>query len=159
MRILGVDPGTVVLGFGVLEQNSRGCRAIDFGCLKLSSAEIIPVRLKKIYDEVGRIIRLYQPDQFAIEDTFYAENAKSALKVGQARGVAILAAVNHHIPTYEYSPREIKQAIVGNGAASKEQVQRMLPQLLKLDVLPQPLDASDALAVALCHVHRLESKL
>ncbi len=159
MRILGVDPGIVVLGFGILEKSENKCQALDYGCLRLSSKEGFASRLKKIYDEISRIIEQYQPDEFAIEDLFYAKNVKVALKMGHARGVAILAAVNHHIPTSEYSPREIKQSIVGNGAASKEQVQRMVQNILNLKELPQPLDASDALAVALCHLHRVESKI
>lgn len=158
MRILGVDPGTVVTGFGILQKDGTGYEVIDFGCVKLSPKEDFPNRLKKIYDELSLVIDRYQPDEFAIEDLFYAENAKVALKMGHARGVAILAAVNHQIPTSEYSPREIKQAVVGNGGASKEQVQRMIQQLLKLQQPPEPIDASDALAVAICHLHRVESK-
>lgn len=159
MRILGVDPGTVVTGFGILQKDGTGYEVIDFGCVKLSPKEDFPNRLKKIYDELSLVIDRYQPDEFAIEDLFYAENAKVALKMGHARGVAILAAVNHQIPTSEYSPREIKQAVVGNGGASKEQVQRMIQQLLKLQQPPEPIDASDALAVAICHLHRVESKV
>lgn len=159
MRILGVDPGTVVLGYGVIEKVSSGCQVVDYGCLKLSSHEPFPERLKKIYDEVCRIILQYQPSQFAIEDIFYAENIKTALKSGHARGVVILAAVNHHLPTAEYSPREIKLSIVGNGAASKQQVQKMVQQILKLPQPPQPLDASDALAAAICHFHRMKTKI
>ncbi|NIR51078.1 crossover junction endodeoxyribonuclease RuvC [candidate division KSB1 bacterium] len=159
MRILGVDPGTVVMGFGIVESSSNGCTSLDFGCLRLSSKEGFPTRLKKIYDQLSSVIVQYQPDEFAIEDLFYAQNVKSALNMGHARGVAILAAVNYQIPTSEYSPREIKQAVVGNGAASKEQVQSMVQRMLSLPHLPEPLDASDALAVALCHVHRMEARL
>ncbi|RMF67785.1 MAG: crossover junction endodeoxyribonuclease RuvC [Calditrichaeota bacterium] len=158
MRILGVDPGTVVTGFGVLEKSSGGYCAIEIGCLKLSSRESFPRRLKKIYDELCRVIIETHPDEFAIETLFYAENAKVAIKMGHARGVAMLAAANHNLPTSEYSPREVKQAVVGNGAASKVQVQRMIQQILGLDAPPEPLDASDALAVALCHMHRVESR-
>lgn len=159
MRILGVDPGTMVIGYGVVEKSNESCITIDFGSLKLSSKDSFPLRLKKIYDAISAIIAQHHPDEFAIEDLFYAANAKVAIKMGHARGVAILAAVNHQLPTAEYSPREIKQSVVGNGAASKEQVQRMLKQLLHLDSAPEPLDASDALAVALCHLHRLERKI
>lgn len=156
MRILGVDPGSLAVGFGVLEEQAAGCRVLRYGCLRISSKEAFPDRLKRIYDHISGIIELYRPEAFAIEDLFYAKNAKSALKMGHARGVAILAAVNHQIPTSEYSPKEVKQSITGNGAASKEQVQSMLQTLLNLDVLPEPLDASDALAVALCHIHRMK---
>lgn len=159
MRVIGVDPGTLVLGFGVLEKSDNDCQALDFGCLRISSKESFPSRLKKIYDKVSSVINRYKPDEFAIEDLFYAQNARVAIKMGHARGVAILAAVNHEIPTSEYSPREIKQSVVGNGAASKEQVQRMIQELLNLQELPEPLDASDALAVALCHLHRVKARV
>lgn len=157
MRILGVDPGTVATGFGVLEIRGQDIAVLDYGCIRLSSRKDFPRRLQEIYQEISRVITRYHPDEFAIEDLFYAENAKSALKMGHARGVALLAAADHHLPTSEYSPREIKQAVVGNGAASKHQVQRMLQSILELPELPEPLDAADALAVALCHVHRRES--
>ncbi len=157
MRVLGVDPGSVTLGYGVLDVKGDTYEVVDFGCLRLSSKESFPGRLKKIYEEVSRVIERYQPDEFAIEDLFFAHNAKAALKMGHARGVAILAAVNHALPTSEYSPREIKQSVVGNGAASKQQVQSMVCHLLHLAEAPEPLDASDALAVALCHLHRMGS--
>ena len=159
MRILGVDPGTLVTGFGVLEKNGSEYKVLDFGCVKLSSRDGFPKRLKKIYDELSNVIKRHRPDEFAIEDLFYAENAKVALKMGHARGVAILAAANHQIPTAEYSPREVKMSVVGNGGASKQQVQKMIQQLLKLQQPPEPIDASDALAVAICHSHRMESKI
>ncbi|MFQ5675255.1 MAG: crossover junction endodeoxyribonuclease RuvC [bacterium] len=159
MRILGVDPGTVVTGYGILETNEDGLKTLDFGGVKLAPKDSFPIRLKKIYDGLSTVIERYNPDHFAIEDLFYAENAKVALKMGHARGVAILAAVNHQIPTAEYSPREIKQSVVGNGGASKEQVQRMIQQLLSLRDLPEPIDAADALAVAICHLHRVESRI
>ncbi|MFQ5824843.1 MAG: crossover junction endodeoxyribonuclease RuvC [bacterium] len=158
MRILGVDPGTVITGFGVLEKKQNECFIVDYGILNLSSQKQFSKRLQKIYDGISGVINLYQPDEFAIEDIFYAENARVALKMGHARGVAILAAVNHHLPTSEYSPREIKQSVVGNGGASKEQVQRMVQQILRMDKIPEPYDAADAIAVALCHLHHLESK-
>lgn len=157
MRILGVDPGTVVVGFGVVETQAKGYRVLDFGCLKFSSRQPFPQRLKSIYDGLTDIIVKYRPDACAIENLFYAENAKVAIKMGHARGVAILAAVNKHIPTSEYTPREIKQSVVGNGAASKLQVQKMVQQLLNLSEAPEPFDAADALAIALCHVHRMEN--
>ena len=154
VRILGIDPGTLKLGFGIIEGTGGTYRSVDFGLVKLASRTPFPERLKKIYDELVFIIERYSPDEFAIEDLFYAENAKVALKMGHARGVAILAAVNNHLPTAEYSPREVKQAVVGNGAASKSQVQRMVMQLLQLRIAPDPADVSDALAVAICHMHR-----
>ena len=158
MRVLGLDPGTVVMGFGVIEEASE-TRVIEFGCLKLSSKRAFPERLKQIYDEVSRLVETHKPDVFAIENLFYAKNPKVAIKMGHARGVAIVAAANHQIPAAEYSPREIKLSVTGNGAASKEQVQRMVQHILRLKDTPEPLDASDALAVALCHLHRKNSIL
>jgi crossover junction endodeoxyribonuclease RuvC len=159
MRILGVDPGLTVTGFGVLETEGHHCGALDYGCIKLSTQKQFPNRLLKIYNEISEIIARYQPDEFAIEDLFYAENVKVALKMGHARGVAILAAATHEIPIAEYSPREIKMSVVGHGGASKEQVQGMVQNILKINTLPEPFDAADALAVALCHLHRLESRI
>jgi crossover junction endodeoxyribonuclease RuvC len=159
VRILGIDPGTVQVGFGLIEGSGSSYRSLDFGCIRLSSRTPFPERLKKIYDELIYITERYQPDEFAIEDVFYAENAKVALKMGHARGVAILAGVNNNLTIAEYSPREVKQAVVGNGAASKSQVQRMVMQLLRLQVVPAPLDVSDALAVAICHMHRRRTAL
>lgn len=115
----------------------------------------MPLRLKKIYSELSAVIQRFQPDEFAIESAFYGKNAQSALKLGHARGVSILSAVEREIPTTEYSPREIKKAIVGNGSASKEQVQFMVKSLLQLKQGAMILDASDALAIAICHLHRL----
>lgn len=153
-----MDPGTVVTGFGVLEKTGNRCIALNYGCIKLSSKQPFPKRLLKIYNEISKVISEYRPDEFAIEEVFYAENAKVALKMGHARGVAILAAANQEIPTSEYSPREIKQAVVGNGGASKQQVQRMVQTILNLTSPPEPYDVADALAVALCHLHRVDFK-
>jgi crossover junction endodeoxyribonuclease RuvC len=114
----------------------------------------MPLRLQKIYNELEKIIRRYKPDEFAIETAFYGKNAQSALKLGHARGVAMLAAVRREIPTSEYSPREVKKAIVGRGTASKEQVQYMVQSLLSLRERPDVYDVTDALAVAICHMHR-----
>jgi crossover junction endodeoxyribonuclease RuvC len=115
----------------------------------------MPIRLKQIYDRLCKIINQYHPDEFAIETVFYGKNIQSALKLGHARGVSILAAVNHQIPTTEYSPREVKKAVTGNGAASKQQVQFMVKSQLKLREAPKFFDASDALAIALCHSFRI----
>jgi crossover junction endodeoxyribonuclease RuvC len=116
----------------------------------------MPLRLKEIYSGLCKVIRDHAPDEFAIESAFYGKNAQSALKLGHARGVSILAAVEHEIPASEYSPREVKKAVVGNGAASKEQVQYMVKSLLRIPSSQMILDASDALAIALCHLHRLQ---
>ncbi len=157
MRILGVDPGTLALGYGIIEKKGQAMRVLDYGCLKMTSRQAFPARLKAIYDEISRLVVTFKPDQFAVESLFYAKNPKVAIKMGHARGVVIVAAANQNIPTSEYAPREIKQSVVGNGGASKEQVQRMLKQILGLPEVPEPLDASDALAVAVCHLHRMEA--
>ncbi|MEP0821583.1 MAG: crossover junction endodeoxyribonuclease RuvC [Ignavibacterium sp.] len=157
MIILGVDPGTLVTGYGVIEQRNGGARVLAYDVVKNRSTRSMPLRLKAIYTTLCDVIERYHPDEFAIETAFYGRNAQSALKIGHARGVSILAAVNSEIPTAEYSPREIKKAVVGNGAASKEQVQAMVRRLL--DIAPSRkksrlFDATDALAVALCHLQR-----
>jgi crossover junction endodeoxyribonuclease RuvC len=153
--ILGVDPGTLITGYGIL--------SIDHGTVAVLACDVIsskrqtamPLRLRDIYANLVDIIDRYHPDEFAIESAFYGKNAQSALKIGLARGVSILAAVNKQIPTTEYTPREIKKAITGNGSASKNQVEYMVRMLLKRSTIPKFLDVSDALAVALCHYQRL----
>lgn len=125
------------------------------GTIKNGNESSMPLRLKRIYEELCAIIQKYHPDEFAIESAFYGKNAQSALKLGHARGVSILAAVVHEIPTSEYSPREVKRAVVGSGAASKEQVQYMVKSLLRTPDTKMVLDASDAIATAVCHLHRL----
>jgi len=158
MVILGIDPGTLVTGFGVIEGDGNTCSAVGFDTVKSSGNRPMPDRLKHIYDSLCKAIKMYHPDELAIETAFYGKNAQSALKIGQARGVCILAGANNRIPITEYSPREVKKAIVGNGAASKEQVQSMVKTLLRLRQAPRVLDVTDALAVALCHHFRIASK-
>lgn len=154
MIILGVDPGTLITGYGVIERAKGTFRVLEYDVVKNRSDRSMPLRLKLIYSRLCDVIERYHPDEFAIETAFYGKNAQSALKIGHARGVSILAAVNFEIPTSEYSPRQVKKAIVGNGAASKEQVQSMVRTLLKLKETPRFFDVTDALAVALCHFHR-----
>lgn len=155
MIIIGVDPGTLITGYGVIERKGASVRALDFGIIRISSKDRMPLRLKRIYTSLCTIIHRFHPDEFAIETAFYSKNAQSALKIGQARGVSILAGVNFQVPVTEYSPREVKKAVVGNGAASKEQVQYMVKNLLRLKSAPEYFDATDALAVAVCHSHRI----
>jgi len=155
--ILGVDPGTLVTGYAVVTRSARGVHLEVSGIIRNAADSSMPLRLKKIFLELRDVIERYHPDEFAIESAFYGKNAQSALKLGHARGVSILAAVVHEIPTSEYSPREVKKAVVGNGAASKEQVQFMVKSLLRTAESTMVLDASDAIAVALCHLHRLIS--
>jgi crossover junction endodeoxyribonuclease RuvC len=155
MIILGVDPGTLMTGFGIIEVERGRYSVLTFDVVKNSGDDSMPIRLKRIYRGLCEIIDRYHPDEFAIETAFYGKNAQSALKIGHARGVSILAAVNYDIPTTEYSPREVKKSVTGNGAASKQQVQFMVQSYLKLREAPKYFDASDALAVAMCHSFRI----
>ncbi len=155
MLILGIDPGTAVTGYGVIESSGPNTfRCVAFGAIRSKANQSLPPRLKNIYDSIAGIIEQYQPDQVALEDVFYGRNFQAALKLGQARGAAIIAALNAEKPVATYSAREVKMSLTGYGAASKEQVQRMVRDILRLDAPATPLDASDALAIALCHAHR-----
>lgn len=154
MIILGVDPGTLVTGYGVIEIRNGKAQVLEFDAVKNRGSDSMPIRLHRIYSALCSVIEQYHPDEFAIETAFYGKNAQSALKIGHARGVSILAAVNAQIPTAEYSPREVKKAVVGNGAASKEQVQGMVKTLLQIRHSPKLFDVTDALAVAICHLQR-----
>jgi crossover junction endodeoxyribonuclease RuvC len=154
MRVLGIDCGGEYTGYGVVEMHSAGnlC-CLTCGAIKLSPREALPRRLSRIFAELGSVISAHQPDEVAIEDVFYALNVKSALKLGQVRGVAMLAAATAGLEVAEYSPLTIKSSVVGYGRAEKQQVQLMVTRLLDLATPPQPLDASDALAIAICHLH------
>ena len=151
MRILGIDPGSRTTGYGVIEVSGLEAKYIDSGCIRTGGGEL-PDRLKKIYLGVREITEHYQPQEMAVEQVFMGRNADSALKLGQARASAICAVFDHEITVFEYAARQIKQALVGKGGADKTQVQHMVKILLKLQGDPQ-MDASDALAVALCHFH------
>lgn len=157
MIIIGVDPGTLIAGYGIIERQKNVFSILDVSVIKNSSSDSMPLRLRKIYHSLSAVIEKFHPDEFAIETAFYHKNAQSALKIGQARGVSILAGVNHEIPVTEYSPREVKKAVTGNGAASKEQVQYMMMSMLKIQKEPQHFDSTDALAVAVCHAFKLSS--
>ncbi|MCQ8128379.1 crossover junction endodeoxyribonuclease RuvC [Methylomonas rivi] len=150
-RILGIDPGSRITGYGVVEITPRGVRYVASGCIRIQ-AEDFPARLKQIFDGVTQIIELYQPQQMAIEQVFMHKNADSALKLGQARGAAICATLNQDLPVFEYAARQVKQALVGKGNAEKQQVQHMVKILLGIQGDMQ-IDASDALAIGLCHHH------
>ena len=152
MKILGIDPGTKTTGYGVVEKGKRGpdLIGITYGEIRMRRGEPLSACLKKIYDQLIEIIIEYAPDVMALEDIFYGKNVKSLIKLGQARGVVILAASHSNIPLYEYTPLEVKKAIVGYGRAEKAQVQHMVRVILSLQEAP-PLDASDALAIAICH--------
>jgi crossover junction endodeoxyribonuclease RuvC len=154
MRVLGIDCGGEYTGYGVVEMYSSGklC-CLTCGAIKLSPREALPLRLSRIFTQLGEIIACHQPDEVAIEDVFYALNVKSALKLGQVRGVAMLAAASAGLEVAEYSPLTIKSSVVGYGRAEKQQVQHMVVRLLELAEPPETMDASDALAIAICHLH------
>lgn len=155
--ILGIDPGSRVTGYGVVQQKNRELIYLGSGAIR-TQAEDLPTRLKRIYAGVTEIITQFCPDVFAIEEVFLAKNANSALKLGQARGTAIVAAVNHNLPVFEYAARLAKKTVVGTGAADKCQVQEMVTRILKLSSMPQS-DAADALAIAITHAHSLHHSL
>ncbi len=154
MRILGIDPGSETTGYGIIETDGSRHTAVLFGAIRTRNRTPFHKRLLEIYKGLSEVFAQGKPDAVAIEEIFYATNVQSALKLGHARGVALLAAAQQGIPVYEYSPLEIKSAIVGYGRAEKHQVQGMVQFLLQLPEIPTPDDASDALAVAICHSHR-----
>lgn len=149
MLILGIDPGSITLGYGIVQQQRNSATYVASGCIRVGKQEW-PQRLRQIYLDLSQIILQYKPQQVAIEKVFVHKNASSALKLGQARGAAIVAAAIHELLVAEYSAREVKQAVVGYGNADKTQVQHMVKAILNLNDVPQA-DAADALAVALCH--------
>jgi crossover junction endodeoxyribonuclease RuvC len=151
--VLGVDPGTLTSGFGIVAEEDHKLFYVAAGGISPSAKQPFPKRLKKIYEEIEKVIDKYKPNVVVIEDLFVSKNIKSALKLGHARGVAILAAMNAGLPVFEYTPLEVKQAVVGNGKAEKKQVQIMVKTLLDLPKAPHPADAADALAAAICHIH------
>jgi crossover junction endodeoxyribonuclease RuvC len=154
MRVLGIDCGTEYTGFGVVElAHDDRLICLTCGAIKLSPRDPLPRRLATIFARLGEIILDHQPDHVAIEDVFYALNVKSAFKLGQVRGVAMLAASSAGLEVAEYSPLTIKSAVVGYGKAEKQQVQHMVTRLLNLPEIPEPADAADALAIAICHLH------
>jgi len=154
MRVLGIDCGTECTGYGVVElDQSDRLTCIAFGGIRLSGSKSMPQKLSGIFKALCALLIEHRPDRVAIEDVFHAVNAKSALKLGQARGVAMLAASSHDIPVAEYAPLTIKSSVVGYGRAEKQQVQLMVMRLLSLDAPPEPADAADALAIAICDLH------
>ena len=149
--VLGIDPGSRITGYGIVAQHSREIEYIDSGCIRTGDGSLSE-RLLIIFNSVCELLETYHPHQLSIEDVFMHQNAQSALKLGHARGVAMVAAASHRLPVHEYSPRQIKQTVVGNGGAEKGQVNHMVKEMLKLDAPPQ-VDAGDALAAAICHCH------
>lgn len=155
MRVLGVDPGTVVVGYGVIESKNDKIVMLDCGALNTSARSPIGERLSYLYNRLCEIVARYQPDALAVEQPFVSKNVSSALAIGKAQAIAILAAANKGIPTHEYTPAQIKQRVANYGASSKEQVQEMVRLQLGLSEVPQPDDAADALATALCHLREV----
>ncbi len=154
MRVLGIDCGGEYTGYGVVEQDAAGeLRHVSSGVVRLNLKEPLPARLDKIFRELRAVIETHRPEIAAVEEVFYAVNAKSALKLGQVRGVALLVAAQCGLPVAEYAPLTIKSAVVGYGKAEKSQVQHMVTRLLRLPAPPESEDASDALAIAICHLH------
>ena len=156
-RIIGVDPGISTTGYGVIESDGDAISIITWGAISPPPKKTIHVRLGVLYDGIKDIIDRYNPTEFAIEEAFYRNNVKTVLVLGQARGVVMLAAAHQGLPCYEYSPRKIKMSVVGNGNASKEQVQYMVASILEMEKTPKKHDVTDALATALCHLHQPEA--
>jgi len=155
MRVLGVDPGTLTMGYGVIESGEDEAALVDCGALTSPRRSPIGERLSYLYNKLLEVILRHQPDAVAVEQPFVGKNVRSALAIGRAQAVAMLAAANKGIPTYEYTPAQIKQRITNYGASSKEQIQEMVRLQLGLSQVPQPNDAADALAVALCHLREI----
>ncbi|MDD7408695.1 MAG: crossover junction endodeoxyribonuclease RuvC [Anaerovoracaceae bacterium] len=155
MRILGIDPGYALMGYGVIERNGSRLKVIDYGSISTGPSAPMPERLKFLYSSLMDIIAETQPETASFEELFYNTNAKTVINVGQARGVAVLACVNSGLEIAEYTPLQIKQALVGYGRAEKKQVQQMVKAILGLEKVPKPDDTADALAAAICHANSI----
>ena len=153
MRVLGIDPGSETLGWGIVEGSGLKYAAVDYGVVKSNPRQAFSKRLANVYEGVAAVIESFQPDVVSIEEAFYAVNAGVAIKLGQVRGVLLLLAEQRGVEIAEYAPRLIKQTVVGYGNAEKHQVQEMVRVLLRLKAIPKPHDAADALAMAICHFH------
>lgn len=159
MIVIGIDPSSTSTGYGIIEHGKRECRFIDCGCIRPRKGLAFEDRLVFIYDQIRDILREVKPDEAAIESTFFGKDADAAAKLGQARGVLLLALRQSDLPIEHYTPASVKKSVAGNGRATKERVQFMVARLLGLKALLTPLDASDALAIALCHLRRPEIAL
>ena len=153
MLVLGIDPGTAITGYGLVREAGDQLQAVAYGAITTPSDWALPQRLRKIYADLTALIREYSPTESAVEQLFFSRNVKTALAVGQARGVVLLAMADGGLPVHEYTPLQVKQSVVGYGRAEKAQVQELVKLLLGLEAVPQPDDAADALAVAICHLH------
>ncbi len=159
MRVIGIDPGTAITGWGVIEGDGDTLTALSYGVITTPAGMPLPQRLQTIYRELTDVIQQWQPETAGLEELFFSKNAKTALTVGHGRGVAMLALANANLSITEYKPLEVKQAITGHGGADKSQIQYMVRLLLSLDDIPRPDDAADALAVAICHLHSARLRL
>lgn len=159
MRILGIDPGYAIVGYGVLEYGKNKFYPVEFGAVTTQAHTDFQQRLKEVYTEVSEIIERTKPEALAIEKLFFTTNQKTVIQVAQARGVILLAAAENNVPVYEYTPLQIKQSVTGYGKAIKTQVQEMTKRILRLEKVPKPDDTADRLAVAICHGYSFRSKL
>ena len=158
MLVLGIDPGTAITGYGLVREDEEGLTLVDYGVITTAAGRPLPERLQAIYQGLADVAREHQPQQAAVEELFFSRNVRTALSVGHARGVTLLALADAGLAIHEYKPLEIKQAITGYGGAGKQQVQEMVRLLLNLDAVPEPDDAADAVAVAVCHIHSARMK-
>ncbi len=155
MRVLGIDPGIAITGYGLIEDRAGDLEALAYGDIRTPAGDPLPLRLRQLYDAIHSLIQSYRPDVAAIERVFFGRNVSTALAVGHARGVTLLALAQAEIPVYEYTPADVKQALVGYGSAPKAQIQAMVRMLLRLPEIPRPDDVADALAVAICHLNHV----
>jgi crossover junction endodeoxyribonuclease RuvC len=153
MRVLGIDPGTAITGYGVVEEEAGELKAVAFGAIRTPAKQLLPTRLQTIYRDVRDLLKKWEPSSAAVEELFFSSNVRTAMSVGQARGVTLLALADAGLSIAEYTPLTVKQAVTGYGNADKAQIQEMVRLLLGLAEVPKPDDAADALAVAICHLH------
>ncbi len=158
MRIIGIDPGYAIMGYGILDYNGNRFKTVNYGSIETKAGVPMPERLKLLYDGLTEIIQEYKPDEASIEELFFNRNVTTAIGVGEARGIAMLACVEGGLSVSEYTPMQIKQALVGYGKAEKKQVQMMVKTILNLKEVPRPDDTADAVAAAICHAHSRNSK-
>ncbi len=159
MRIIGIDPGYAIVGFGIIEYNKSRFSVVDYGAVTTPAGMHFNTRLMEIYNDLCYILDKFKPDFLAIERLYFTSNQKTAIDVAQARGIVLLAAKQRDIPVFEYTPLQVKQSVTGYGKAIKKQVQEMTRRILNLDEIPKPDDTADALAIAICHAHSYNSQL
>lgn len=159
MRILGIDPGYAIMGYGILDFNGNRFQTVDYGSIETEAHTPMPLRLRQLYDGLNEVIQRYKPEEASIEELFFNSNTTTAIKVGEARGVALLACEQNGLTVAEYTPLQIKQALVGYGRAEKKQVQNMVKVILNLPEVPKPDDTADAVAAAICHAHSRNNRV